>query len=170
MWYDCPPTYISGDSLSETCIFVNENQKVLITKLAQWHSCDNADMWICTMSLPPNRLETPHLTCQKPMFWSRSPLMVDHEGRKPRGLAESYEPRKVSQTELPAFFLSTADSSGLNCVTWTKAATLTPPVCLFRNGGRGVQCLLLFPGVSRYSGDGLLHQEAEVSGGSGLQL
>lgn len=51
-----------------------------------------------------------------------------------------------------------------------KLFILAPPVWLFRNGGRGVQCILLFTGVPGHPGDGLLHQEAEVPGGPGIQL
>lgn len=42
------------------------------------------------------------------------------------------------------------------------------PVCLSRDGSRGVQCLLLFTGVTGHPGDGLLHQETEIPGGPGL--
>ena len=40
-----------------------------------------------------------------------------------------------------------------------------PPL---RNGGRGVQCLLLLVGVPGHTGNGLLNQAAEVLGRPGL--
>lgn len=42
--------------------------------------------------------------------------------------------------------------------------------CLYRNGGRRVQCLLLFAGVSGHAGDGLLNKKAAFPGGPGIQL
>lgn len=95
--------------------------------------------------------------------------MVDRADRRPRGLAECYEPRKVNLFLKPLQALS----------YWhILVAELPHPhpsentlyVCLCRNGSRRVQCLLLFTGVPGHPGDGLFHQEAEVSGGPGIQL
>lgn len=52
--------------------------------------------------------------------------------------------------------------------TITQFFYLPLPVCLFRDGSRGVQCLLLFTGVTGHPGDGLLHQKTEIPGGPGL--
>lgn len=52
--------------------------------------------------------------------------------------------------------------------TITQFFCLPLPVCLFRDGSWGVQCLLLFTGVTGHPGDGLLHQKTEIPGGPGL--
>lgn len=100
--------------------------------------------------------------------------MVDHADRRPRGLAESYEPKKVVLQKCFLFIiflklLFHITQADITVMTINKVF-LTTSVRLFRDGSRGVQCILLFTGVPGHSGDGLLHQEAEVPGGSGIQL
>ena len=78
-------------------------------------------------------------------------------------MAESYEPRKVRQCEQLFFNLLTVVPEQRQPISLYLAS-------LFRNGSRGVQCILLLTGVTGHPGDGLLNQEAEVPSGSGLQL
>lgn len=113
-------------TLSGIHIFIEKKKRNRIETclpFSCWHS-DTVTYILClvtwTTSFVLNRLETPHLTCQKPMFWSRSPPMVDPADRRPRGLAESYEPRKVCEQRTKNICL---------CVTHADIPFLPTSIC-----------------------------------------
>ena len=75
---------------------------------------------------------------------------------------------KKSMSEYTVLFLGSLCCTVVLCPVYLPAyytkRHLTLTLFQFRNGGRGVQCLLLFPGVPGHPRNGLLHQEAEVPG------
>ena len=104
------------------------------------------------------RLQTHHLTFQKPMSSSRSHLMVDLDDKRLSVSVAFFVPRKV-------LYLAWCK---LDDLSWhIFASKVFSPL---RSTCWGIQCLFLHPRFPRHNGDVIFPKEAAISHQPGLQL